>query len=139
MSPHVLHSPSNRYKQNKNYKCSALHTLHVCAHHQIYHCTVTNAAEDDMFAVLLAVHLPGNSPQGTNYPGQHPPHTTTTPLWLSQCPLVQCAVVKSKCTVNYLQCMICSVQQVSYVQPLLSIMPPRVHLCSFLCVVRNFE
>ena len=108
--------------------------------HTTKHTTATNAAEDDMFAVLLAVHLPGNSPQGTNYPGQHPPHTTTTPLWLSQCPLVQCAVGRSECTVysvllavHDMQCaasILCSATT-----PLLC---PPVSTCAVSCVCAQF-
>ena len=94
MSCTRLQTDTNKTKTTNVQRCTRYMYVHTTKH-----TTATNAAEDDMFAVLLAVHLPGNSPQGTNYPGQHPPHTTTTPLWLPQCPLVQCAVGRSKCTV----------------------------------------
>ena len=148
MSHCVLRSPSNRYKHNKNYKCSALHTSHEGAHHQIYQCN--QCRDDDMFALLLAVHLPGSSPQGTNYPGQHPPHTTTTPLWLSQCPLVQYAVCRSGYTVysavlavHDMQCAASILCPVSSVQPLHLYYAPPCPLvqCLLYCVVCmcNFE
>ena len=132
MSCTRLQTDTNKTKTTNLQRCTRYMYVHTTKY-----TTVTNAAEDDMFALLLAVHLPGNSPQGTNYPGQHPPHTTTTPLWLPQCPLVHlCSRQVRVHSVWWITCSawyaVCS--KYPMFSHYSSIMPPRVHLCSVLCV-----